>query len=92
MGDPFDLERARERRGELLREAEERRIAGAMRRARRGVGDRPLQRRSIILTRIRAWSRLPAVSSSIEGIAYRFNCYARRCRRDAARNDRREAS
>jgi len=55
MGDPFDLERARERRAELLREAEERRIASAMRRARRGVG------------------RLAS-------------------RRDAARNDRREAS
>jgi hypothetical protein len=55
MGGPFDLERAWERRVELLREAEERRIAGALRRARRGVGG-------------------PA------------------SRRDAARNDRREAA
>ena len=38
MGDPFDLERARERRAELLREAEERRVAGVLRRAPRGVG------------------------------------------------------
>ena len=37
MGDPFDLERARERRAELLREAEERRLADALRRARRGL-------------------------------------------------------
>lgn len=35
MGYPFDLEMARERREELLREAERRRIAGALRRARR---------------------------------------------------------
>jgi len=39
VGDPFDLERARERREELLREAEERRIAGALRKARRNVGE-----------------------------------------------------
>ena len=39
MGDLFDLERARERRDELLREAEERRIAGTLRRARRDVGE-----------------------------------------------------
>lgn len=38
MGDLFDLERVRERRAELLCEAEERRVAGALRRARRGVG------------------------------------------------------
>ncbi len=38
MGDPFDLVIARERRADLLRETEERRIAGASRRARRGVG------------------------------------------------------
>ena len=38
MGDPFGLEMARERQKELLREAEERRIAGALRRARRGAG------------------------------------------------------
>lgn len=37
MGDPFDLELARERREELLREAEERRRARALRRARRDV-------------------------------------------------------
>ena len=37
MGDPFDLELARERREELLREAEERRIAGTLRKARRDV-------------------------------------------------------
>lgn len=35
MGYPFDLEIARERREELLREAEERRIARALRKARR---------------------------------------------------------
>ena len=35
MGSPFDLEMARERQEELLREAEERRIAGTLRRARR---------------------------------------------------------
>lgn len=35
MSDPFELEMARERREGLLREAEERRIAGALRRARR---------------------------------------------------------
>ena len=39
MGDPFDLEMARERREKLLREAEERRIAGALRRARRDIGE-----------------------------------------------------
>jgi transposase len=39
-----------------------------------------IQRRSILLTRIRAWSRLPAISSSIEGVACRFNSYDRRCR------------
>ena len=39
MGDPFDLEMARERRKELLREAEERRIAGILRRARRDAGE-----------------------------------------------------
>jgi hypothetical protein len=39
VGDPFDLERARERRDELLREAEERRLAGALRKARRDVGE-----------------------------------------------------
>ena len=39
MGDPFDLEMARERREELLREAEERRIAGVLRRARRNAGE-----------------------------------------------------
>ena len=44
MGDPFDLEKARERRAELLREAKERRLAGALRRARRGVGG-PASRR-----------------------------------------------
>jgi hypothetical protein len=43
MGDPFDLKRARERRAELLREAEERRLASALRRARRGV-ERPASR------------------------------------------------
>jgi hypothetical protein len=37
MGTLFDLEIARERRDELLHEAEERRIAGALRRAYRGV-------------------------------------------------------
>jgi hypothetical protein len=37
VGDPFDLKMARERRDELLREAEERRLAGALRKARRGV-------------------------------------------------------
>ena len=37
MGTLFDLEIARERRDELLHEAEERRIAGALLRARRGV-------------------------------------------------------
>jgi len=39
VGHAYDLEGARRRRGELLREAEERRIAGALRRARRCVGD-----------------------------------------------------
>jgi predicted N-acetyltransferase YhbS len=39
VGDPFDMEMARERREELLREAEERRIAGTLRRARRDVRD-----------------------------------------------------
>jgi hypothetical protein len=34
--DPFDLELARGRQEELLREAEERRIARALRRSRRG--------------------------------------------------------
>jgi hypothetical protein len=38
VSDLFDLERARERRVELLREAEERRIASALRRAWRGLG------------------------------------------------------
>ncbi len=38
MGDPFVLETARERQEELLREAEERRISGALRRARRSAG------------------------------------------------------
>jgi hypothetical protein len=42
--------------------------------------DLALQRRSIPLTRIQAWSRLPADSSSIEGIACRFNSYDHRCR------------
>jgi hypothetical protein len=36
---PFDLEIARGRRDELLREAEERRIARVLRRARRGGGE-----------------------------------------------------
>jgi len=48
MGDPFDLEKARERRAELLREAEERRVAGALRRARRGV-ERLASRRDVAL-------------------------------------------
>jgi hypothetical protein len=39
VGSPFDLEMARERRDELLREAEERRIAGVLRRARRNIGE-----------------------------------------------------
>ena len=39
MGDPFGLEIARERQGELLREAEERRMAGALRKSRRGAGE-----------------------------------------------------
>ena len=39
MGDPFGLERARERREELLRETEWRRVADALRRA-RGRGAR----------------------------------------------------
>lgn len=39
MGEPFDLELARERREELLREAEERRIARALRGTRRNVGE-----------------------------------------------------
>ena len=38
MGDPFGLEMASERQRELLREAEERRIAGALRRFRRRPG------------------------------------------------------
>ena len=46
MGDPFDLGKARERRAELLREAEERRVAGALRRARRGV-ERLASRRDV---------------------------------------------
>ena len=37
MGDPFGLEMAKVRQEELLREAEERRIARALRRFRRGV-------------------------------------------------------
>jgi hypothetical protein len=40
MGILFDLELARERRDELLHEAEERRLARALRRARRGEGRR----------------------------------------------------
>ena len=39
MGDPFDLEMARERREMLLREAEEHMISGALRRARRDGGE-----------------------------------------------------
>ena len=39
MGDPFGLETAKVRQEELLREAEERRIARALRRFRRGKGD-----------------------------------------------------
>jgi hypothetical protein len=39
VGDPFDLEMARERREELLREAEGRRLADSFRRARRDVGE-----------------------------------------------------
>jgi|SRR5918995_1237140 hypothetical protein len=39
MGDPFGLEMAKVRQDELLREAEERRIARALRRFRRGEGD-----------------------------------------------------
>ena len=39
MGTLFDLEIARERRYELLREAEERRLARALRRFRRGDGE-----------------------------------------------------
>ena len=38
MIDPFDLELARGRQDELLREAEERRIARALRKVRRGEG------------------------------------------------------
>lgn len=37
MGNPFELEMARERREGLLREAEERRLVGALRRARRAA-------------------------------------------------------
>ena len=37
MINPFDLEMARGRQEDLLREAEERRIAGALRKARRSV-------------------------------------------------------
>lgn len=40
MGDPFDLELARERREVLLREAEERRMADSLRRARWDVGEK----------------------------------------------------
>ena len=39
MGDPFGFEMAKVRQDELLREAEERRIARALRRFRRGKGD-----------------------------------------------------
>jgi hypothetical protein len=39
MGDPFGIEMARVRQEELLREAEERRVARAVRRFRRGKGD-----------------------------------------------------
>ena len=39
MGNPFELEMARKRREELLREAEERRMAGILRRARRDAGE-----------------------------------------------------
>jgi hypothetical protein len=39
MGTLFDLEIARERRYELLHEAEERRLARALRRFRRGDGE-----------------------------------------------------
>ena len=39
MVNPFDLETARGRRDALLREAEERRIARALRRVRRGGGE-----------------------------------------------------
>ena len=39
MGDPFGIEVARERQKELLREAEERRIARSLRRLRRGKGE-----------------------------------------------------
>ncbi|MBA2712575.1 MAG: hypothetical protein H0U55_03345, partial [Rubrobacteraceae bacterium] len=37
MGDPFGIESARERQKDLLREAEERRIARSLRKARRGA-------------------------------------------------------
>jgi hypothetical protein len=39
MSDPFGIELARERQRELLREAEERRTAGALRRLRRSAGE-----------------------------------------------------
>jgi hypothetical protein len=39
MSDPFGIELARERQRELLREAEERRTAGALRRFRRSAGE-----------------------------------------------------
>ncbi len=39
MGNPFELEMARKRREELLREAEERRMAGILRRARRDAAE-----------------------------------------------------
>ena len=39
-----------------------------------------LQRQSKALSRMRSWTRLPAVSSNIVGTVCRFNCYDGRCR------------
>jgi hypothetical protein len=40
-----------------------------------------LQRQSKALSRMRSWTRLPAVSSNIVGTVCRFNCYDDRCKR-----------
>ena len=60
MGTLFDLEIARERRDELLHEAEERRIADALRRARRGVEE---SRRGVPIARGSPWAMRSARSA-----------------------------
>jgi hypothetical protein len=50
-----------------------------------------LQRQSKALSRMRSWTRLPAVSSNIVGTVCRFNCYDGRCRAEPARSFRRSS-